>query len=166
MQKQEKKERLFANKEKFEKELKAKEEELQNLTSKLTEKEKEIEEKKQLIEKFTDEKYEKINEINSLDINNENIDKRIKTLKYENQVAISELDSTNLTKQDIANAFYEIEEKRNKITKQIEEVTQKREEEEKIIKKYDTEINSLQSDYRIKESRLKFLVETEKETEG
>ena len=101
VQKQEKKERLFLNKEKFQKELKDKEEELAKLNSGLSEKEKEIEEKKARIEKFTDEKYEKTNEISVLDTTNENIDRRLKTIKYDLQVWISELDSTNLTKQEI-----------------------------------------------------------------
>ena len=165
-QKQEKKERLFANKEKFEKELKEKEEELSKLNAKLTEKEKEIEGKKLEIEKFTDEKYEKLNEINALDITNENIDKRIKTLKYEIQLNISELDNINLAKQDISNVFHEIEDKKNKVQEKIEETLKKKEEEQKNLKEYDTKINSMQSDYRIKESRLKFLIETEKEKEG
>ncbi len=86
LQKTEKKEKLFANKEKFEKELKEKEEELQKVTAKLSEKEKEIEEKKSKVEKYTDEKYENLNEINTLEITNENILKQIKTLKYDIQV--------------------------------------------------------------------------------
>ena len=166
MQKVEKKERLFANKEKFENELKAKESELAKLTGKLTEKEREIEAKKAQIEKFTDEKYEKLNEISAIDANNENIDKRLKTLKYDTQVAISELDSNNLTKQDISKVFYEIEAKKDKITKQIEDVLKKKEIEEKELNEYNDNIIKLQSDYRIKESRLKFLMETEREKEG
>ena len=166
VQKVEKKERLFNNKEKFEKELKEKEAELAKLTGNLSEKEKEIEGKKAQIEKFTDEKYEKLNEANALDVTNENIDKRLKTLKYDTQVAISELDSTNLTKQDITDAFNEIQEKKDKITKRIDEISKKKEEEEKAGKEFEKNINSLQSEYRLKESRLKFLIETEKEKEG
>lgn len=165
-QKQEKKDRLFANKEKFEKELKEKEAELAELMSKLTEKEKEIEKKKVETEKFTDEKYEKLNEISILDTTNENIDKRLKTLRYDMQVAISELDSTNMTRQDLSNVFSDIEDKKNKITNQIEEANKKREEEEKVLKEYTNNINNLQSEYRIKESKLKFLIETEKEKDG
>ena len=165
-QKQEKKDRLFANKEKFENELKEKEAELEKLMSKLTEKEKEIEEKKAKAEQFTDEKYEKLNEVSVLDTTNENIDKRLKTLKYDMQVAISELDSTNMTKQDLSNIFSEIEDKKNDISSQIEETNKKREEEERILKEYDTNINNLQSEYRVKESKLKFLIETEKEKDG
>ena len=165
-QKQEKKGKLFENKEKFEKELKQKEEELKNLTEKLSSKEKEIEEKKAKVEGYTDEKYEKMNEISTLEVTNENIDKRVKALKYDIQVGISELDSTNLTKQDIAKTFYEIEAKRNKFQKQVEDINNKKETEEKNIKKYEDIINNLQSEYRIKESKLKFLIETEKEKEG
>lgn len=166
VQKKEKKERLFSNKEKFEKELREKEEELSKLNSNLTEKEKEIEGKKAKIEEFTDTKYEKLNEISALDITNENIDKRIKTLKYDTQVAISELDSSNLTRQDLSNAFSEIEAKKDKVTKQIDDLLKKKEEEEKKTKEYEININKLQSEYRMKESRLKFLIETEKEKEG
>ena len=165
-QKAEKKEKLFANKEKFEKELQEKEEELAKITAKLSEKEKEIEEKKAKVEGYTDEKYEKLNEVNTLEINNENIDKRVKTLKYDVQVAISELDSTNLTRNDISKTFAEIEAKKNKITAQLEDVTKKKQEEEKKLKEFDIKLNAIQSDYRIKESRLKFLIETEKEKEG
>lgn len=165
-QKAEKKEKLFANKEKFEKELKEKEEELQKITEKLSEKEKEIEDKKAKVEGYTDEKYEKLNEVNTLEVTNENIEKRIKALKYDLQVAISELDSSNLSKQDIAKVFYEIEAKKNKITEQIEEINKKKEEESIKLKEYERNINNMQSDYRIKESRLKFLIETEKEKEG
>lgn len=165
-QKQEKKNRLFENKEKFEKELKEKEEELARLNSKLSEKEKEIESKKAQIEKFTDDKYEKLNEISTLDVTNETIDKRIKTLKYDIQVGISELDSINLTRQELENTFNEADSKRNNVTSKIEEILKKKEEEEKALKEFDTKINTLQSDYRIKESRLKFLIETEREKEG
>ena len=79
---------------------------------------------------------------------------------------MSELDSTNLTRQDIANSITEIENKKNKVETQIEEIIKKKEEEEKTLKEYDGKINNLQSEYRIKESRLKFLIETEKEKEG
>ncbi len=165
-QKAEKKEKLFANKEKFEKELKEKEEELEKLNAQLSEKEKEIENKKSKVEGYTDEKYEKLNEVSALNITNENIDKRIKTLKYDLQVAISELDNSNLSKQDISKVFHEIESKKNEITTQIEEVTKKKEDDTEKLKEYERSINNMQSDYRIKESRLKFLIETEREKEG
>lgn len=71
-----------------------------------------------------------------------------------------------MTKQDLSNAFSEIEEKKNKVMQEIEELNKKRENEEKTIQEYDANIQNLQSDYRVKESRLKFLIETEKEKEG
>ena len=48
----------------------------------------------------------------------------------------------------------------------LEEINKKREEADKKIKAYEDEINRYQSEIRIKESRLKFLIETEKEKEG
>lgn len=52
------------------------------------------------------------------------------------------------------------------MTKQIQDITSKKEEEEKALKEYENNINSLESECRIKESRLKFLIETEKDKEG
>jgi len=165
-QKVQKKEKLFENKEKFEKELKEKEGELAKITAKLSEKEKEIEEKKLKVEGYTDEKYEKLNEVNTLQVTNESIEKRLKTLKYENQVAISELDSSRMSRQDTYKAFNEIQGKKDKISVQMEEVTNRKTMEEKKLREYEVNINNMQSEYRIKESRLKFLIETEKEKEG
>ena len=50
--------------------------------------------------------------------------------------------------------------------KKLDEIINKKEEEEIKIKKFDEQINAYSSEYRIKESRLKFLQETEKEKEG
>ena len=82
------------------------------------------------------------------------------------QSTISELDSTRLVKEDISKEFYEIENKRNKAQKTLEETAKQREDANKKIKDYENNINALSNDMRIKESKLKFLVETEKEKEG
>ena len=161
-----KKNNLFSNKEKFQKELEEKEKELEELTKKLSSKELEIEEKKKFVEKSIDEKYEIGNEITTLDANFENLEKREKNLKSEIQVNISDLDKTRLTKEEISKGFYEIEANRNKIKKSIEEISNKKEEATKKIKEYEDNINRMLSEYRIKDSRFKFLVETEKEKEG
>lgn len=94
------------------------------------------------------------------------IEKRQAQIKNEVASHISELDSTRLQKEDIAKEFYEIDSKRNKIVSSLEEINKKREEADKKIKAYEDEINRYQSEIRIKESRLKFLIETEKEKEG
>ncbi len=153
----EKKTSLFANKEKFQKELDEKEKALEELTKKLSSKELEIEEKKAQVEKNTDQKYEKNAEINTIEVNLENDEKRSKTLKNEIQMAISELDSTRITKEEIAKTFNEIEKKRNDIAKSLKEMNAKKIEHEEKMKKYNSNINTLETEERIKSSRLKFL---------
>ena len=165
-QKIEKKENLKKNREKFADELKEKEEELAKITEKLSAKELEIEQHKQKIEQNTDRKYELQSENNIQDINFENDKKRQSQIKNEIATNISELDSTRLQKEEIAKQFYEIENQRNKVVKSLEEMSKQKEEADIKIKKYDNEINQLSNEIRIKESRLKFLIETEKEKEG
>jgi len=162
----EKKNNLFTNKEKFQKELEEKEQELEELTKKLSVKELEIEEKKKQVEQNTDLKYEKTANISTIEANLENIEKRTKQVNSEIELSISELDATRLTKEEIAKEFNEIERKRNDAAKQLDSIISKKEEAESKIKKYEVEINALSSEYRVKESRLKFLEETEKEKEG
>ena len=165
-QKQDKKINLNTNREKFEKELKEKEEQLQELTKKLSSKELEIEEKKQKVESNTDLKYEIASEINTQDVNYENIEKRIKVVKQEINTSISELDQTRLTKQELSKGFYEIESKRNAEVQKIEKINEEKKESQAKIKEYEDKINSLTYDLRMKDSRRKFLIETEKEKEG
>ncbi len=165
-QKEQKRANLKQNKEKFERELQEKEEELAKITQKLSSKELEIESYKVQVEKNTDKKYELQAESHTQDINYENDQKRQNQIKSEIANYISELDSTRLKKEEIAKEFYEIESKRNKIVKSIEEINCIREEADKKMHNYQNNINSYQSEMRIKESKLKFLMETEKEKEG
>ena len=165
-QKQEKKINLKQNKEKFEKELTEKEGELANIMQKLSVKELEIEGYKAQVERNTDKKYELQSEIHAQDINFENYEKRQKQIKNEITSHISELDSTRLQKDEIAKEFYEIDSKRNKVVTSLEEMNQKREEADKKVKHYENSINAYQNEMRMKESKLKFLIETEKEKEG
>lgn len=165
-QKDEKKNNLFQNKEKFEKELKEKEEELLRLTTTLSEKELEIEEKKKKLDEIVESSYEKNSQINSLESENKNSEKREETLKFELNSTISELDSTRITKEEIAKIFNEIDFKKNEISKNIEEISAKREEQNEKIENFNNEINKILFDLRVKESKHKFLVETEKEKEG
>jgi chromosome segregation protein len=166
VQKLEKKNNLFDNKEKFQKELQEKEKELSELTLKLSTKELEMEQKKQKLEQNVDNRYEKNAQINTLDANLENHQKREQALKSEIQVAISELDSTRITKEEIAKTFHEIEAKRNSITKSLTQINENKEQALSKIKQYETNIQNLEQEERMKSSRLKFLQETEKEKEG
>lgn len=165
-QKIQKKENLKQNREKFAKELNEKQEELAKLTEKLSKKELEIEKYKHKVEENTDRKYELQSEHNAQNINYENYEKRQMQIKSEIASYISELDSTRLSKEDISKEFYEIESKRNKIVKHLEDMNKQKQEADVKIKNYDSEINQLLNEARIKESRLKFLIETEKEKEG
>ena len=165
-QKIEKKNNIFTNKEKFENELKEKEAELAKLTEKLTSKELEIEEQKQKVEQNIDSKYEIGNEISTLEANYENYEKREKNLKSEITETISELDGARSDKQDISKGYYEIESQKNKIISEIEKIANEKQEANNKIKDFETQINQISYDIRMKDSRHKFLVETEKEKEG
>ncbi len=165
-QKQEKRTGLKQNKEKFEKELQKKEEELKQLTSKLSQKELEIENYKQKVEQNTDKKYELQSNINTNNINFENYEKREKAINNEIQNNIMDIDRIRLQKEDASKIFYEIDSKRTKIVKNLEDISAKREEASRKIKNYENNINIMSSEMRVKESKLKFLIETEKEKEG
>lgn len=165
-QKEEKKNNLFVNKERFERELEEKQKELDELTSNLSEKEKEIEEYKKTVEESIDIKFEKSAEINTYDANSENIEKREKNIKEEIQQGISELDGARMEKEDISKIFYDSDNKRKNVLAQIEVISKNKKEKEAKRKDFDDKINLLLSEYRMKESRLKFLKETEKEKEG
>jgi chromosome segregation protein len=165
-QKIEKKTNLTANKEKFDNELKVKEEELAKYTQTLSEKDLEIESKKLVVQTNIDNRYEILTQISTGKANFENLNKKENSLKNDLQDTISELDEARVKKSNMAGTFHEIEANRNALVKELEEIKDKRQETTKKIAEFDTEINNLDTEYRIKNSRLKFLVETEKEKEG
>ena len=165
-QKKQKQDNLNSNREKFQKELEEKEGKLEELTKKLSSKALEIEEKKQKVEQNIGAKYEIAPEINTQDVNFENLEKRQKSVKQEITSTISELDAVKLNKHEISKGFYEIEAKRNKVVKKLEETNTKKQENESKIKEFEDKINKLLDESRMKNSRYKFLVETEKEKEG
>lgn len=165
-QKLEKKTNLTSNKEKFEKELAEKEAELAELSKKLSAKELEIEVKKQIVQDNIDKKYELAAEINTQDVNYENLEKRKKQLKNEIDSVISELDSTRYGKNEISKGFYDIESKRNIAVEKLEKSVQAKEQNMQKLKQYEDEISKLTYTQRMKQARHQFLIETEKEKEG
>lgn len=165
-QKLEKKTNLTSNKEKFEKELAEKETELEELSKKLSAKELEIEGKKQIVQDNIDKKYELAAEINTQDVNYENLEKRKKQLKNEIDSVISELDSTRYGKNEISKGFYDIESKRNIAVENLEKSVQAKEQNMQKLKQYEEEISKLTYTQRMKQARHQFLIETEKEKEG
>ena len=165
-QKLDKKENLSINREKFQKELDEKQKELDELTKKLSDKELEIEEKKKIIEGNTDKRYEIISQISTLDANFENFEKREKTAKSEIENLTSEIDGERNNKQEKSKEFYDIEFKKNELSNKLKEKSSKKDESMSKIKEFDTMLNNLAYESRMKDSRLKFLIETEKEKEG
>ena len=165
-QKEEKRDNLKQNREKFEKELQEKEKELEKITKKLSSKELEIEGHKKQVEQNTDQKYELQTQSHEQDINFENYEKRQRQINNEVSNYISELDATRLQKEDISKGFYEIDSKRNNVLKSLEEINSKKQSADQKIKEYNIKINQLENEMRMKESRQKFLIETEKEKEG
>lgn len=162
----EKKTNLTNNREKFAKELEEKEKILQQVSSTLTKEESQIEEKKKKVEENTDLKYAKKEEINTLEINTENLIKREKVVKDEISTTISELDEKRLLKSDINKAFIEIEKQRNGCQNRLAKINTKKNESSIKIKDYETKINNLNMDLRLKQSKCKFLQDMEKEKEG
>ena len=165
-QKDEKRENLRKNKERFTKELEEKQAELDKITEKLSKEALEIEKHKKQVEENTDKKYEKQANIKEQEINFENDEKRQKQLKNEIQNIISELDNTRMKKEEVSKDFYKIEAIRNKNIKELENIAKQKEEVNQKIKTYQIKINTMSNELRMKESRQKFLIETEKEKEG
>ena len=164
--KEEKKDDLKINKEKYSIELNQKENELLQITKKLSDKEISIEGFKKKLEENVDLKYEMLSDISVLENSKENINKRQKQIVEEQDFNIHELDNSKIAKEDIAKEFFEIESKRNNTIKSLEEISSKKEKSDKEIEQLDNKIYLAQNECRIKESKLKFLIETEKEKEG
>ena len=165
-QKLAKKENLYQNKEKFEKELKEKEEEKRKLTEKLSVKQLEIEEKKQKVLDNIDKKYEIQSEIQAQELTYGNLEKREKAIQFEMQTTISELDGSRMRKSDISQEFTKIESDRNQITNSLTKIKEEKSKQNEILQGYEKKINQMKDQIRMKESRLRFLQETEKEKEG
>ena len=165
-QKLERRSDMLNNKEKYEKELKEKEEELAKYSQTLSEKAMEIEAKKKKVEENTDQKYEILNEQSTQKANFENLEKQENHLKNQIQDTISDLDGARSNKEDLAKEFYEVEKQKNDLSNELEQMKHKKEESVVKLKEFDDKINQVQSEYRMKETRFKFLMETEKEKEG
>ena len=164
--KKDKKDDLKNSKEKYLLELNRKEEELAEITKKLSDKEITIEGFKKKIDQNIDLKYEILSEINILENNKENMNKRNKQIADEQEFNIHELDVSQMAKEDIAKEFYEIDNKKNNVVKALEKINNNKEEADKNIKELENKIHLHQNECRIKEAKLKFLIETEKEKEG
>jgi len=164
--KDDKKTRLLNNKEKFVQELKEKEEELKKVSFTLTAQEERIEAVKVKIENCKDEKANKVTDINSSKAKIEMAVKREKQITEEKMSVISELDNTRIEKQAVEKVFYEINKERDEILQKLEKGNTIKKENSQKIKDFVDDINKKESDLRLKETRYKFLTETQKEKEG
>ena len=165
-QKLERKSDMLSNKEKYESELKEKEEELAKYSKTLSEKALEIEDKKKKVEENTDKRYEILNEQSTEKANYENLTKHEANTKNQIQDTISDLDRSRSNKDDLSKEFYVIEKKKTDLFSFLEDIKAKKEESTVKLKEYDDKIHTIQADYRIKDSKCKFLIETEKEKDG
>ena len=161
-----KKDNLLANREKFAKELEEKEKTLNEISSKFSDEEKRIEEKKKQVEQNTEVKYENREKINTIEINNDNLSKRGKTVQNEITDTISKLDEKRMIKSELLKTFNEKEAKRNECEKRLNEIKTKKDEANTKILNYENKINDLSTELRVKDSKQKFLSEMEKEKEG
>ena len=161
-----KKTSLKQNKERFEKELEEKQNELNTILATFSEKELKIEEAKRKLEANTDKKYELEADINAQNANINNIEKRNKQIDSEISNNISDKDRAKFDKEDIQKEYYEAQKSKTQVEDELSNVRKNKQEKEKKIKEYDIKINNLTQELQLKQSRHKFLVETENEKEG
>ena len=157
---------LKESKQKFLNELKEKQKELNKIMETFSDKELKIEESKRKVEENTDKKYNLESDIKAQNANISNVDRRILQIQKEISSNISEKDRISFVKNDIQKEFYEAQKNKNDATKQLENIDEKKQNVENLIKNYDIKINNFTQEMRMKESRHRFLVETEKEKEG
>ncbi len=161
-----KKTNLKTNKEKFVEELNQKQEELDKYVKTLSNKQLEIEEKKKKVDQNIDDKFEISNLASTEKANYENLEKQEKALENDISTTISNLDKARDTKQQMSSEFYSIEKQTSDLQKELMDMDSKKEESTSKIANYEESINKLDQEYRVKQARHRFLVETEKEKEG
>lgn len=157
---------LAENKAKFQQELDEKEQELEVLNSTLSEKELKIEEDKKKLEANVDKKYEIESEISAKKANILNLEKRLKQIENDISNNIREKDNEVFKKEEIQKGVYEVEKQKNEISNKMKDINQEKIKAEEKIKSIDIQISNYNRDVQFKESRHRFLVETEKEKEG
>lgn len=161
-----KKNSLKENRKKFENELNEKQEKLDEILKNLSDEQLHIESLKRKLEDNIDEKYEIESDTNTQNANTSNIEKRKTQIDNEINSSISELDNTSFKKEESVKEFEKSKKNRNEIQEKIQNILKEKQSIEKEIKIYDLKINNLMQENQIKDSRCKFLEETEREKEG
>ncbi len=160
------KERLFADKKRFEDELKEKEEEFAKLSENFSNEQKHIEEKKAKILENMDLKFEKMSILTDISANVEASNRRTNQIDEEIRDNIHELDKERMVKEEANILLNDVTSKKNKLTEKMESLSKERDLCINKINELEEAIKKADSDYRVTEARHKFLVETENEFEG
>ncbi|MBR6252559.1 MAG: chromosome segregation protein SMC [Clostridia bacterium] len=159
-------ERLANDKKKFEDELKEKEDELAKLSENLSQDAKRIEELKAKIMQNIDTKFEKMETLKNLTASHDTWNSRIKQIDteiFDNKLAI---DKENMVKAEQNKSFTEISKIKSELEEKLNRVKEIRDNHEQKVLGYENSIRETLGELSNKESRLKFLVETENEYEG
>ena len=157
---------LTKNKEKYEKELQEKLDELKDITDKLSKVELVNEDNKREIEHLTDEKYEVLNSISINETNQSNAENNLKASTKALDNIISELDKNRIVQNDIKSAFNKVESERKQLVDKLNSIKDEKADFDKKLSKYQEIIKELEDEFRTRNSKLNFLIETEKEKEG
>lgn len=157
---------LAEDKKKFENELKEKEQEYAKLAENMTSEQKKIEDLKEKIMKNIDFKFEKMQVFTNLTASIETGKSRIKQIEDETRDNVHELDKERMIKEDELVIFNKISSDSNKLSKHLEELNKIKSECNAKVSEHENNIKKISEELHIKESRYKFLVETEKEFEG
>jgi chromosome segregation protein len=165
-EKKDKKTRLFDDKQRFENELKEKEEEFKRLSEKLTSEQKRIEDIKQKIMDNMNAKVDKLNILNTAKASTEANNRRINQIANEVSENIHELDKEKMLKEDEALELNKVEKEQSSLKNKIDSLAKIKLESNEKIKSYEDSIRKTLDEIHNKESRHKFLVETEREFEG
>ena len=157
---------LILNKEKFVKELDEKQKILDEISKSLSKEEMEIEKNKSIIEENLDFKYGINSKISEKNANIVSLNKRKIQLESEIKNNISEIDKNRFAKEDIEKTFYKIQKEKNSILEKSNNINLQKDKIEQAIKSMEILINNNLKELNFKESKYKFLIETEKEKEG
>ncbi|MBO5142912.1 MAG: chromosome segregation protein SMC [Clostridia bacterium] len=158
--------RLFDDKKRFEDELKEKEEELAKLSENLTNEQKRIEELKAKIMENIDVKFEKMEVLKDLTANSETNNSRIKQIDEEIKDNKYTLDKERMKKEDENVELTKVSKVKEELGAKLEKSLKIKEEYSSKVAEFEDRIRKNLDETNNKESRYKFLVETENEFEG
>ena len=159
-------ERLANDKRRFEDELKEKEEELAKLSKDLSEDAKNVENLKAKIMQNIDLKFEKMEVLKNLSSNFESQNSRIKQIDteiFDNKLLI---DKENIKKAEQSKSLSVVSKKKEELESRAQNIKKIKDEHDSKITEFENGIRSALDELSNKESRLKFLEETENEFEG